>query len=149
MLRQRLGDEAFFGGARAFLDAHRYRGGTTEDLRAALEAAGERDLGVYFDRWVYGMGLPEVRWAAETVEAPDGFRTTVHVRPRDLPGALPLEIKVKTEGAQVVRRVELEPAGGTWILVSREPVRHVGINEDLAILADLKKVSRPGQLAQR
>jgi aminopeptidase N len=146
MLRQRLGDEAFFEGARAFLETHRYEGATTGDFRAALESASGRDLGAYFERWVYGTGLPELRWTAHTEEAPDGYRTTVEVQPQNLPGPLPLEIKVRTDGDTETRQVELSPSGGTWSIASGEPVRDVQLNGNLAILAEPKKV---GRLPQR
>jgi hypothetical protein len=66
----------------------------------------------------------------------------VRVEPKNVPGPLPLEITVRTKGSPEVRHVELAPAGGTWTIVSAEPVRDVELNEDLAILAETEKVGR-------
>ena len=91
MLRGLLGDDAFFAGARAFLETHRFAKAGTEDLREALEKASGRDLRPYFERWIYGTGLPALTYAAHTQAADGGgFRTRVDVRADRLPGEIPL-----------------------------------------------------------
>jgi hypothetical protein len=139
----------FFTGARAFLDEHRYGQATTEDLRAALEQAGGRDLEPYFERWIYGIGLPALLWTSGIRETPDSFETTVQVQPQDRPGALPLEISLETGEDPVVRRVVLEPAGGRWRIVTPVRVRGVEVTENRGILAETKKVRRLPPPAQR
>lgn len=67
MLRNLMGDDAFFTGVRAYLDAHRYGSAVTADLQDALEPfyTGEHhpgDLGWFFDQWCYMAGFPEYRW---------------------------------------------------------------------------------------
>jgi hypothetical protein len=149
MLRELMGDDAFFGGARSFLERHRYGKATTEDLREALEEASGLDLEPYFERWIYGTGLPTLLWSARTVATTNGHQTTVQVRPGDLPGPLPLEIGVRTGDEWKVRRVALDPAGGSWTIGTAGPVRDVRINENRGILAEAKKVRRLPALPQR
>jgi len=149
MLRELLGDPASYSGTRAFLDEHRYGKATTRDLRAALEEAGGRDLEPYFDRWIYGTGLPTLLWTSGTRKTPEGYETTVQVQPEDLPGPLPLELSLETRGDRTVRRVVLEPAGGSWTIVTPDPVRGVHIDENRGILAERKKVRRLPRAAQR
>jgi aminopeptidase N len=64
MLRERLGDEAFFRGLRDYYSDHREANATTEDLRHALEKTSGKNLKEFFTRWVYGAGHPlyQVRW---------------------------------------------------------------------------------------
>jgi aminopeptidase N len=64
MLRERIGDEAFFRGLRDYYRDHREANATTEDLRQALEKASGKNLKVFFERWIYGAGHPryQVRW---------------------------------------------------------------------------------------
>ena len=66
MLRERLGDEAFFNGLRNYYSAHKEANATTEDLRAALEKSSGKDLKEFFTRWVYGTGHPryELGWGS-------------------------------------------------------------------------------------
>ena len=96
MLRGVVGDEAFFAGARAFLERFRYGKAGTEDFRVALEAASGRDLRPYFERWIYGTGLPVLLWSSRTERTDGGFRTTIDVRPQDLPGPVPLQLATAT-----------------------------------------------------
>ncbi len=139
MLRNLLGDAAFFKGARAFLEGHRYEKVTTEDLRAALEAASGQDLKPYFERWVYETGLPALSWSAGTASTAGGFRTTVAVRPRNLPGPLPLLISVTTNAGTESRRVQLPPDGGSFTLDTRESPRRIELNEDRGLLAQMER----------
>jgi aminopeptidase N len=61
MLRSNLGDDAFFRGIRAYYESHKNSIASTEDLRAALEKAAGKDLGVFFKRWVYESGHPQYK----------------------------------------------------------------------------------------
>jgi len=150
MLRGILGDEAFFGGARAFLEAHRYAKAGSEDLQEALEKAGGRDLAPYFERWVFGTELPTLAWSSRTERTGGGFRTTVEVRPRALPGPLPLEIAIYTAKGPEVRRVTLDPAGGSWTIETALEARRVALNEDRGLLARIERVgARPVASPQR
>ena len=58
MLRERLGDEAFFRGIRNYYLAHREANATSEDLRAELEKSSGKNLKDFFARWIYGAGHP-------------------------------------------------------------------------------------------
>lgn len=58
MLRQQLGDEAFFKGLRSYYNEHASANATSEDLRSALEKSSGKDLKSFFARWVYGAGHP-------------------------------------------------------------------------------------------
>jgi hypothetical protein len=142
MLRGLLGDEAFFAGARTFLARHRYAKAGSEDLRAALEEASGRDLRPYFESWIYGTGLPTLRWSARTERTAGGFRTTVEVRPQGLPGPLPLQVAVAWSGGRESRTFLLEVAGGSWTIDTPQEPRRVTLNEDRGMLARIEKVSR-------
>src|SRR5207245_9127987 len=61
MLRRLVGDEAFFRGVRRFYEASRFRKAGTEELRAAMEAETGRPLERFFERWIYGSTLPQLK----------------------------------------------------------------------------------------
>ena len=50
-LRTEIGDEAFFGGLRAYYAAHRFGIATPDDLRGAFEGTAGRDLGDFWTSW--------------------------------------------------------------------------------------------------
>ena len=68
MLRRLVGDEQFFFGMRRFYAEWRFKKAGTDDFRAAMEAATGRDLGPFFEAWIYGVAIPRV---AFTYRSPD------------------------------------------------------------------------------
>jgi hypothetical protein len=138
MLREIVGDEAFFAGTRAYLERHRFGKVATSDLREALEQASGRDLRPYFERWVYETGLPRIVWSARTRRAEAGYETTVALRAEDAPGPLPVEVTISVSGGKHTRRVSLDPTG-SWTLTSAERPRGVEVNEDRGLLARVER----------
>jgi hypothetical protein len=149
MLRGVVGDEAFFAGARAFLERFRYEKAGTEDFRAALEEASGRDLRPYFERWIYGSGLPVLLWSSRTEKIQGGFRTTIDVRPQDLPGPVPLQLTAATAAGSEERVVLLGTEGGSWTIDTGQSPRRVVLNENRGLLARLERVSRVWGSPQR
>ena len=58
MLRERLGDEAFWDGIRAYYARHLNGTATTDDFMHAMEEASGDDLRVFFDQWLRQGGNP-------------------------------------------------------------------------------------------
>jgi aminopeptidase N len=58
MLRNYLGDAAFFKGLNIYLKTHAFKNGEAQQLRLALEEASGLDLNWYFNQWYYGAGHP-------------------------------------------------------------------------------------------
>lgn len=56
MLRDYLGDEAFFQGLQVYLKRHAYGTAEAHELRLALEEVSGRDLNWFFNQWFYGSG---------------------------------------------------------------------------------------------
>ena len=62
MLRNTIGDSAFFRGVRAYYAAHQHDNADTDDLQAAMEQASGRELGWFFDQWLRRPGMIQARW---------------------------------------------------------------------------------------
>lgn len=69
MLRRLVGDDVFFDGLRRFYADWRFRKAGTEDFRAAMEASGAPDLRAFFEAWIYGTGIPELRFSYHATDA--------------------------------------------------------------------------------
>jgi hypothetical protein len=74
MLRQLIGDEAFFLGVRRFYADWRFEKAGTEDLRLAMEKESGRSLERFFERWVYGSTLPQLTLSYKEQDAAGGGR---------------------------------------------------------------------------
>ncbi len=134
MLRQFIGDEAFFAGLRRFYLARRFDKAGTADLVAAFEAHTPIPLGRYFNRWIRGSAIPRVRvgWRL----AADGRSATVRVEQLgdvfDLPLVLTVQYADGTPDADVVVNVS-QAAVEHRILLDR-PVRRIDARDDLTLV---------------
>ena len=68
MLRQFVGDEAFFRGLREFYDEWRFRKAGTDDFRIVMERASRRDLEPFFEGWIYGANVPELKFHHQQID---------------------------------------------------------------------------------
>ncbi len=60
MLRNFLGDEAFFLGLQEYLKKHAFQSVEVHDLRMAFEKVSGKDLNWFFNQWFLSKGHPEV-----------------------------------------------------------------------------------------
>jgi len=58
MMRNYLGEAAFFKGLNIYLKTNAFKTGEAQQLRLALEEASGRDLNWFFNEWYYGAGHP-------------------------------------------------------------------------------------------
>lgn len=69
MLRQYVGDEAFFAAINSYLKRNEYTSVEVDELRIAFEDLTGMDLNWFFNQWFLGAGHPELdisyRWDAE------------------------------------------------------------------------------------
>jgi hypothetical protein len=138
MLRQLLGDDAFFRGLRKFYAENRFQKAGTNDLQRAMESEGGRDLGRFFRQWIFDVGLPRLRFSSAVEgqelivrfeQIGDVFDVPVTVTIQYTDGRVAEEVVVVTE-AQVQRRIGIN---GT--------VRTVEVNQDNATLGSIEKVA--------
>ena len=60
MLRNEIGDDAFFEGLRLYLKRHAYKTVEIHDLRLAMEEVSGRDLNWFFEQWFLKPGHPNL-----------------------------------------------------------------------------------------
>jgi aminopeptidase N len=131
MLRQQVGDRAFFDGIRAYYLAHRESTATTEDLRAALEKSSGVNLKEFFARWVYGAGHPqyELSWTWNEARTKGGTLTmTLRQLQPDGPFPDPLPIEIVTPAGS--RRAVFKPVNKETKLSLRLDQRPSKVNAD-------------------
>jgi aminopeptidase N len=58
MLREQLGDDAFFHALQHYLEINRLQNVVTADLIKAIEESTHVDVDRFFDQWIYGGGAP-------------------------------------------------------------------------------------------
>lgn len=100
MLRQQLGDEAFFRGLRAYYQDHASANATSEDLRSALEKSSGKNLKDFFARWVYGAGHPryELSWGSMERASTTSLSVRLNQVQEDEPFLDPVPIEFTVNG---------------------------------------------------
>jgi hypothetical protein len=77
MLRQLVGDDAFFAGLRKFYADWKFKKAGTDDLRLAMEAHTPLKLERFFDRWIGGAAPARIRFSSRL--SPDGQTASVRI----------------------------------------------------------------------
>lgn len=60
MLRNYLGDEAFFAGIKHYLHKHEFKPAEAHELRIAFEEVAGEDLNWFFNQWFFAKGHPKI-----------------------------------------------------------------------------------------
>ncbi len=107
MIRERVGDAAFWKGLRIYADRHGASDVESGDLREAMAAAGGIALDRFFDQWVFHGGHPEFRASWDW----DGRSKLVHLvlsqtqKTDDLTPLFAIDVDVDLTGEGWHRRV--------------------------------------------
>jgi len=138
MLRLLVGDEAFRRGLVDFQETNRYKKAGGIRLRESLEQASGKDLGPYFEQWVEGVSIPDLRLAYDTAAAGTAFRTRVRVTATGLPASVPLAVSLSGARTRDDRLVVLDSAGGEFTFETPDRPSRVEINADRSLLARVR-----------
>jgi hypothetical protein len=134
MLRRLLGDEVFFKGLRRFYMDRRYQKAGTEDFERAMEAESGRVLDRFFERWVYGSGIPRVRY---TTQIGDKQVTLKFEQAGDQVFDIPVTVTVTyADGQTSTVVVPISDSQVERSIPTEGPVRRVQINQDSAAIAE-------------
>lgn len=128
MLRKLIGDDAFFRGMRRFYSTWRFKKAGTEDVKAAFELEANRDLDVYFDRWIYGSSLPRLKFSY-TIEP---GAVIVRFEQMGERFELPVTVTLKQGASSTDVTIPVIDQVTTQRIPVTSPVRSVGVNEDNA-----------------
>lgn len=140
MLRNYLGNDAFYKGLNIYLKTNAYKNAEAQQLRLALEEASGQDLNWFFNQWYYGAGHPVLnisyKWnAAAKTE-------TVYIKQQQKGNGfiLPMAIDVYAGGRKVRHQV--------WIRSKNDSLSFpVAVKPDLVnVDADKKTVCQKTEI---
>jgi len=121
MLRETVGDQAFWKGIHLYLTKHRFGNVDSGDLKKAMEETSSMDLTWFFTQWVYGGGYPKLEVEQIYDTNTKDFRITVsqvHKGDTLTPSAfiLPLDIEFTTEDGARHETVRVTKRTETFVL---------------------------------
>jgi len=140
MLRETVGDAAFWKGITLYLNKYKYGNAVSSDLEAAMEEASGKDLKWFFDEWVYSAGYPKLDVRQQYDPAAGQLKITVdQIQNIDqiTPAAyrFPLDIEIQTPSGAVTQTLDITKRSETFtVAVPAEPTKLVVDKAEKVIL---------------
>ncbi len=142
MLRNYLGDDAFFAGLNNYLVTNKFKAAEFHHLRLAFEEVCGEDLNWFFNQWFLGSGHPVLDFYQEV----DTLNSNVHVtvtQKQDLERTplykLPFDIAVFDSEGKHVHSVVLDEVSETFILPFNTELKGIIYDEEQMLLAKRKE----------
>ena len=135
MLRDLLGDEAFFEGVRDYYGTFRDGIAWTADFERVMEEASGEDLGWFFAQWVGRAGHPRIELDV-VPRGPSDRRWTIGLRQAQPgePFRFPVELRLEWDGGSRIERVWLDDVGDSWTFETPAPLVGVTIDPRVRLL---------------
>jgi aminopeptidase N len=145
MLRNYLGDDAFFAGMNDYLKTNEYQSGEAHQVRLSFEKVSGKDLNWFFNQWYFGSGNPKLNYSY-TFEPVKKQIAVVIEQTQDQPFEFPLAIDVYDNGKPKRYNVWVNAeAKNTFNFDVSKNADLVNINADGVLLADITDKKTPEQ----
>ncbi len=145
MLRNYLGDDAFFAGITEFLKTYEYQNAEAHQLRLSFEKVSGKDLNWFFNQWYFGSGHPKLTYTS-SYEPVKKQVTVVINQSQDQPFEFPLAIDVYDNGKPKRFNVWVNAkAKNSFTFDSSKTPDLININADGILVADVTETKTPEQ----
>lgn len=139
MLRNFLGDSAFFKGLNVYLTTNKFKSAEAQQLRLAFEEVSGRDLNWFFNQWYYGSGNPSLD--INYVYDENARKVSVIIKQTQAGNQafkLPIAIDIYNGPDKVRHNVWLKEKEQTFIFDYRTKPDLVNVDGDKVLLCDKK-----------
>ena len=135
MLRDVLGDEAFFQGMNEYLTEHKYGTAEAQDLRLAFEKVSGKDLNWFFNQWYYGNGhiKMNVTYDYNTINK----TVTVNINQKGNVFKFPLSIDIYEESGKTSQNVWVDNAQNSFTFQFNKLPKLINIDAKHVLLAEI------------
>ena len=146
MLRNYLGDDAFFAGLTDYLKTNEFGTGEAHQLRLSLEKVSGKDLNWFFNQWYFGNGNPKISYT--TIFEPVKKEVTITLSQNQIGQnfQFPLSIDIFENGKPTRKNVwvSAKEKNDFTFQVSKNPDL-VNLNSDGVLLAEITDTKTPEQ----
>lgn len=146
MLRNYLGDEAFFAGINHYLEARKFQAAEFHHLRLSFEEISGEDLNWFFDQWFLGSGHPDLRFIPWADKENNKLVIQAYQK-QDLELCpiykLPFEIAVFDDEGKHVHKVEMDELEEEFVIPFKGTLKGYIIDDEQMLLGDLKVDDKP------
>ncbi|MCS3531938.1 M1 family metallopeptidase [Chryseobacterium sp. JUb7] len=145
MLRNYLGDDAFFAGMNDYLKTNEYQNAEAHQLRLSFEKVSGKDLNWFFNQWYFGSGNPKITYSSTFEPVKKQISITISQN-QDQPFEFPLAIDVYDNGKPKRYNVWINAeAKNTFNFEVSKNADLININADGVLLADITETKTPEQ----
>ncbi|SMP24613.1 M1 family metallopeptidase [Chryseobacterium profundimaris] len=145
MLRNYLGDEAFFAGMQDYLKSNEYQNAEAHQLRLSFEKVSGKDLNWFFNQWYFGSGNPKINYSYTFEPVKKQIAVNIE-QTQEQPFQFPLAIDVYENGKPKRYSVWVNAeAKNTFNFDVSKNADLVNINADGVLLADISDTKTPEQ----
>lgn len=139
MLRNYIGDDAFFKSLNLYLTQNRFKTGEAAQLRLAVEEVTGKDMNWFWNQWYYGSGHPKLKISYNS-EIPGIPNTTeVVIEQTQKTGkvfTLPVAVDVYTNGKAERYNIWVKNAKDTFYFKTTTKPELVNVDADKILLAE-------------
>ena len=134
MLRWVIGDQLFDNTVRVFAITHAGKSATSEEFQQEAEKHYGSKLQAFFSQWLDSTGAPEFKNKYTVYRAGKGFRIAGQIS-QDLDlFAMPVEVKVDTDGKTEMKRIEVKGTNSPYVIETFGKPRRITIDPNDHVL---------------
>lgn len=138
MLRNHLGDEAFFAGLKNYLNANKFKAAEFTQLRLAFEEVSGQDLNWFFNQWYLDEGHPVIN--VNQFVNDETHEVEIFISQETTNGAifrLPIEIAIHDEAGIKLHQIVLEESGKSFVFPVTGTVKTIIFDNQHMLLANV------------
>ncbi len=138
MLRNYLGDEAFFTGLKMYLTEYKYKAAEVHQLRLIFEKLTGKDLNWFFNQWYFGAGHPKIEISYDY----NTLRKTVTVNIVQLQSEtfqFPFALDIFENGKRTRYKVFVEGKDASFTFPYNKQPTLIQVNADGVLVCDINE----------
>jgi aminopeptidase N len=139
MLRNYVGDSAFFKALHLYLTTHQFRSAEANDLRLAFEEVTGQDLNWFWNQWYFGAGHPKLSIDYLYDDAAGKVKVVVNQTQDGNIFKIPLSIDIYAGAAKERHRVWVEHRSDTFSFSYKHRPDLVNFDGDKILLCEKKE----------
>ncbi len=139
MLRNFVGDSAFFKSLNLYLTTNKFKSAEAHNLRLAFEEVTGKDLNWFFNQWYFGSGHPTLDINYSYDEATRQVKVIVKQTQKDKLFKLPVAIDIYTGSNKVRQQVWVENAVDSFMFTSASKPDLINFDGDKVLLGTKKE----------
>ena len=143
MLRNYVGDEAFYASLKLYLTENKYKTAEVDQLRLAFEKITGKDLNWFFNQWYFSSGHPKIQVSYDynTLEK----KVAVNFYQTEGEFQFPIAIDIIENGKVIRKNVFVDGKDASFVFDYVKTPENILVNADGVLLADFIEVKTTQQ----